>query len=354
MSSNKDKTKILLLTGSTGAFGKFLALELIKYEDVKLILPVRGKSQEESKTRILNVIGGKYEKKVEVFRADLTKEYFGLSRKDYMSLANRVTHILHSAASIQFTLPLEEARLYNVKTTESIIDFAKKCPRLVRFGFLSTALVAGKKSGVIKEDEFEHQMGFKNTYEQTKYEAEKLVRESIKQLPVVIFRPPLIIAPRPSKNSNGPINLLSLAISLIVKGHLSYIPGTEKSTVDFVHAIHAARVIVSLLFKEHLSYLTYHITNGDRAITVEVIRSILEQKYGKRIPLKFCGSMESFLQYVHQIPWYNYKAKVAYKRCASFLPEAAYPKIFDNSNTLAELRIKEIGGNPRDTIRLII
>ncbi|TSC77600.1 MAG: hypothetical protein G01um101433_517 [Parcubacteria group bacterium Gr01-1014_33] len=350
--SRGNNSTTVLLTGSTGTFGKFLARELLVYNELNLILLVRGTSQEDTRARAQESLGIQSDR-VEVFHSDLLKDHLGLSESEYSDIMGRVTHILHAAASIRFNLPLGEARLSNVKTTENILSFVADCPRLTRFGFVSTAMVAGKRSGLIMESEFEHTAGFKNTYEQSKYEAEALVRANAEKFPVVIFRPPLIITPVSSENLGGPVNFLELATSLVARGRLPFIPGSEKSTVDVVNGVDAARRMCELMLKERLSHTTYHITNGIKAPTVRVIHTLMEQRFGRAIPLEFCGDMEAFMRRVREVPWYRPAMRIAYKRTASFLPEAAYPKVFDNRNTLSELHITRIGEDPADTLRLV-
>jgi thioester reductase-like protein len=350
---NSDK-KTIILTGATGSFGRFLALELLKYNDVSLILLVRGASQQEAATRVKEIIDTQ-PGRVEVFRADLTQENLGLSGPEYGKLAKKATHILHSAASTRFNLPLEEARLHNVETTKKIIDLAKTCPNLVRFGFVSTALVAGRRSGVIMEDEFEHSAGFNNSYQQAKYEAEALVRSAANKLPVVIFRPPLIVSASltsPTVDKKSP-NFLYILISLIAQERLMCVPGTEKSTMDLVNSTDAARVIIQLLLKKDLAHVTYHITNGAEALTVGSLHKMVEEKFGKKIPVEYCGSTETFWKRIDQISAHNHEIRVMCKKAESFLLEPAYPKIFDNRNTLTELNIVQLGEQPISTLSLI-
>ena len=348
----KAKDKVVILTGGTGSFGRFLTQDLLRH-GTHVIMLVRADSGESARKRV-EAINGKLPKNVEVYKSDLTTEKIGLSAEDYSNLKDRTTHILHAAASIRFNLPLEVARAHNVKTTENIIEFAKVCSNLIRFGFVSSALVAGNRTGLIKEEEFAHNAGFKNTYEQSKYEAEALVRSCVGNLPVVIFRPPLIFTPTLSKGSGKPRNFLSLAVSLILKGFLPFFPGTENSTIDVVNNTDTARIISDLMVKEHLSHTTYHITNADRAPKIKTMLSLLEQKVGRPFKLEFCGDMKSFIERVNRIPWYRPGRKLVYQRSMSFLPEAAYPKVFDNQNTLSELNIKQIGTDPVEILRSFI
>lgn len=347
----KDKT--IVLTGGTGNLGFFLIEELLRRKNIELVLLVRGTSQEEARNRVREIIGKK-EKKTKIFQADLTKKYFGLAKSEYIELAKRTTHILHSAASTIFTLPIEEARFYNVKTTKNIINFAAECPNLFRFGFVSTAMVAGKRSGLILESEFEHKAGFKNTYEQSKYEAEALVRKNAQRLPTVIFRPPLIVTPRPSLKSKAVVNYLTLLISLVARGYLPFVPGTKNSIMNIVDGVDAARMMTRLMFKKHLSHMVYHITNGKKDPSVRVLLKTIEERVGTHIPIEYCGSMKSYLRHFRKIKKYKPEIQVAYKRTASFLPEPAYPKIFDNRNTLSELGITHVGKDPINILRSVV
>lgn len=343
---------IVLLTGGTGVFGKYLARELLRH-NAHLIMLVRGENDIEAKKRVQDLID--LGNDIEVYAADLTHDNLGLSDSDYTDLQNRVTHVLHSAASARFTLPVEEARLYNVKTTAQILTFAEHTKNLVRFGFVSTALTAGKRSGEIMEDEFEHTEGFKNTYEETKYEAEALVRSYEDRIPLTILRPPLIL---PSKNDDftikRSINALYLGIKLVIDGSLSFLPGTKESTIDVVDSDIASRIIVDLMLKSELSHLVYHITNGKHAPTIEEILAIIEEKISHPAHVDFYPSMYEYNKRVTKIPWYKVKPKQVHKRIASFISELAYPKTFNNKNTLEELNIKDLGHDPLITVTNVL
>ena len=345
-----QKQKIILLTGSTGNFGRFLAMELLKDPNIHLALPVRGSSHEDAQQRVAEIVNLAPER-VKVYKSDLTKKDFDLSAQDYTELTATITHILHSAASTRFNLPLEEARLHNVIVTKAVLEFAKKCSNLIRFGYLSSALVAGRRIGEIKEDELEHDKGFNNNYQQSKYEAETLVRSEASKLPVVIFRPPFIIPD--FSNYRSQKNFLSVLISLIAKGYLPIVPGTPKSTMDIVNSSDASRIIVTIFLKDSLSYLTYHITNGAKALQIKVLHDMVEQQVGRPIPIEYCGDVESFSDKLKQVLAEKPELKDVYLRAETFLLEPAFPKIFDNHHTLSEIGQQSLGEDPAVTLNLM-
>ena len=102
---------------------------------------------------------------------------------------------MHCAASISFDLPLDEARLINVEGTREVIGLAreaKSCGRLDRFIHVSTAYVAGITKGTFRERQLDAGQEFRNTYEQTKWEAEHVVNDAADLNPV-IARPSIVM-----------------------------------------------------------------------------------------------------------------------------------------------------------------
>ena len=344
------QNKVIVVTGATGAFGEDLIESLLAQSKAHLVLLVRGASIEEAQARLEKY---RNESRVEILRADLSEKNMALSELEYSELAQRTTHILHAADSSRFNQPIEEARKSNVETTQHILNFALSCSYLERFGYVSTALVAGKRSGIILENEFEHGAGFLNTYQQSKYEAEALVRTYNKKLPIVIFRPPLLISPF-NKESKGPTNLLTLSIFLARKGFLPILPGSKLSYFDIMDGEVVARTIASLLLKPKLTYTTYHITSGDNTLKVGDIISIIENYAGEKFSFEFTGSESKFIETVDKAKRWNPALQVIYNKTASFLPELAYPKQYNNEHTLKELNISNLSHNAEKKLSSIL
>lgn len=344
----------VILTGSTGVFGKFLVEDLLK-TNLRLVLLIRAKSQAEAENRAKNILKPYSDSKerISVLRCDLTQEDLGITNHDYSYLISNTTHILQAAASTRFTLPLDEARRNNVDTTRRLLGFAKKCKKLKRFGFVSTAFVAGKRSGKILEKEFEHKSGFLNTYEESKYEAEKVVRTELRKLPIIIFRPSLIITPF-QKSSHSPINALTLGLFLARKGFLPILPGKEDNKLDIIDSTIASQALVKIFLKETIKHSVYHITSANNSPTIRDIISLIEGKSGKKSPIRFCGDIESSNLALKKVTRFRPDLISIYKKTQSFLPELAYPKIFDNQNLVEELETKSFSTEPINNLKNIL
>ncbi len=123
----------------------------------------------------------------EIFAMD-----FGLSGRNYLELARQVTVIHHCAATRFLGASRSEAKLGNVSATREVLELAEVAPQLQRLVYWSTALVSGKRRGLIREDELEADAGFRNSNEEMRFRAERMVRHASRSLPVTILRPSIL------------------------------------------------------------------------------------------------------------------------------------------------------------------
>lgn len=123
---------------------------------------------------------------------DITEKNLGMSDADLSSVHEQTTDIFHLAAIYDLEVGKEPAYKVNVEGTKNVNELAQNCPNLRRYNYISTCYVAGLRLGEIREDELEHDSGFRNFYEETKYLAELEVEKLKSKLPVTIFRPAVV------------------------------------------------------------------------------------------------------------------------------------------------------------------
>ena len=169
--------RVILLTGATGLLGnELLRCYLQAPGDIQIKVLIRGTAEEsQSKFAALAADGdastrARMSERVQLVGGDVQQPRLALSEPDGRALAECVTDIVNSSAAIDFALPLDAARAVNYQGTVNLAEFARACPNLRAFAHVSTAHVAGRRSGLIAEDELEHSAGFVNSYEQSKYE----------------------------------------------------------------------------------------------------------------------------------------------------------------------------------------
>ena len=175
----------LFLSGATGLVGRSILPILKKNHPERAVVAL---VRRESQASALNARG------VETVVGDLIQPRLGLSESAYADLRGSVTEILHSAASVEFDLPLEESREINVGGAQRMLELARSCPRLRKFGHVSTTYVNGFREGVYDEAPMAPGQEFCNAYQQSKFEAECLVEEAMRALPAAIYRVPALLA----------------------------------------------------------------------------------------------------------------------------------------------------------------
>jgi thioester reductase-like protein len=133
------------------------------------------------------------EARIEVLPGDITKRRLGLDDQDYERLAGDLTAIYHLAAIYDLAVPLEVATKVNVDGTGNVLTLCEDCERLERLHYVSTAYVAGDRTGTVYEHELAMGQSFKNHYESTKFQAEVWVRQAMDRVPATVYRPAIVV-----------------------------------------------------------------------------------------------------------------------------------------------------------------
>ena len=192
--------ELIFLTGATGFLGVQLVRELlVRRPEARLALLIRdragraGKAGQTGQERANAFVPAQDRARVEVYSGDVSQPNCGLTAAQYQRLSAETTRVIHSAATVRFDHSLAEARAINVEGTRRLLDFAAAAPGLRSFTYVGTAYVAGERTGLVMEDELAVGQTYRNTYEQTKAEAEALVRSRLGSMPGVILRPSIIV-----------------------------------------------------------------------------------------------------------------------------------------------------------------
>jgi len=187
-------TETVFLTGFPGFIAGRLAARLASSE-TQFFLLVQRQFIERAK-RDIEELAEKTNVPLENFaliEGDITLENLGMSAEDLEIVRAETTDVFHLAAIYDLAVEKNLAYRVNVEGTRNVNELVKKMPRLRRYNYISTCYVAGKRKGEILENELEHDAGFRNFYEETKYFAEMEVEKIKADLPVTIFRPSVVV-----------------------------------------------------------------------------------------------------------------------------------------------------------------
>ncbi|MCW3022175.1 MAG: family oxidoreductase [Conexibacter sp.] len=175
-----------LLTGFPGFLaGRLVPRLLADDEEARIVALVEPRMVE--RARALAPDG------VDVQPGDITDPMLGLDQRTYDRLAGEVVKVFHLAAVYDLAVGSELAERVNVAGTQHVLDFCRRAPGLERHHYISTAYVAGQRSGLVLEEDLAEGQAFKNFYESTKFAAEVLVRASMDAIPTTIYRPAIVV-----------------------------------------------------------------------------------------------------------------------------------------------------------------
>src|SRR5262245_3275899 len=208
-------------------FPSFTATQMIKKllasdGDARLFLLARDKFAKAAEA-FLDGLPESQRRRVRVVVGDVCDMDLGLAGSEYKELAEEVTTIHHLAGIYYLGVDRAVAERVNVEGVQNIIELAGECRRLRRLCHWSTATVSAKRKGIILEEELDQGQGFRNFYEETKFEAEKRAQTASRRLPVTIFRPSIIVGD--SRNGeidkfDGPYYLMVLIVQGPIDMHL--------------------------------------------------------------------------------------------------------------------------------------
>jgi thioester reductase-like protein len=201
---------------------------------------------------------------------DITVERLGIAAGHARELLRDLTECYHLAAVYDLAVSRELGRLVNVEGTKNVLELLQHAKRFERLHYVSTAYVSGTHHGRFRETDLDVGQGFKNFYEETKFQAEVEVARS--RLPKTIYRPGVVVGDSKTGETgkfDGPYFVLRAMERVPSPGifiRLGLGSGTVNIVpVDFVvEALSALSAIPGSLGK------TYHLTDPAPHSAVEI------------------------------------------------------------------------------------
>jgi nucleoside-diphosphate-sugar epimerase len=266
---------VVLVTGATGLLGARILQRWASCSTPPAIAvlvrdPLRWREAE----RRLGIPSGT----TVVLEGDVTRDGLGLTRVSRAWLAERVTAAVHLAADTTFSRPLEVSRATNREGTRHLLGVLADCPLVTRLAHVSTAFVAGRRTGCIPESALGAagaDIGWVNAYEQSKAEAESLVREARKDC--VILRSSTVAC----DDVGGEVtqrNAVHRALRLFHDGFAAMIPGIATSALDAVPADYVADGIARIALRADVDGDTVHLCAGAGAMPLD---ELLDDSYAR-------------------------------------------------------------------------
>jgi len=244
---------------------------------------------------------------LELLAGDITDPRLGLDDPSYDELAERLRSVVHLAAVYDLAVGAELAERVNVEGTAHVLALCEAAPELERHHYISTAYVAGLRSGRVLESELAEGQAHKNFYESTKFAAEVLVRETMDRVPTTIYRPAIVVGDSQTGETqkfDGPYYLLRALRARLFGIRPQMGPGEAPMNVvpvDFVvNAILAGMREPSAVGK------TLHLVDPAPTPSAEVLRLLMQEYDGREPNLTLSAEFASrMLRFKPIRKWFN-------------------------------------------------
>lgn|GEM_PF-213595 len=322
----------VLLTGGTGFVGKDILWRAVRIDAIKkIIVLIRPKRKRDPKTRQWTEVlspqqrGEKlleqlwlekpeYREKVEFIQGDIEQPCMGVSQEDFERLCQRVTHVIHCAASVAFDASYEDSYQANVNGTLQALQFSKQLQDTTGSPFVShisveTSYIHGRQSlQPAREDELVFPRNYYNNYyELTKamasIETERFMFEH--KLRVVQLCPSIVIGESRTGNNRGDVKVVNAPINAFgrVEEHFQAhkdkgffersrawllwqlvrsFPGNPTAELNLVPVDRVSEGIIAALMHPQAVTERIHLATDNR-MTAETMQEILVEEVGIKV-----------------------------------------------------------------------
>ncbi|WP_352432714.1 SDR family oxidoreductase [Pyrinomonas sp.] len=213
---------------------------------------------------------------------DITEPNLGLRASELERARREATTLFHLAAVYDLAVDRETAMRVNVEGTRNVNRFALDLQNLARYNYVSTCYVAGKRRGMIREDELVHSAGFRNYYEESKYLAEVEVAALRRDLPVTIYRPSVVCGDSQTGETAKYDGIYYLINYILMQPDLLSLVniGNKRVRLNVVPVDFVVRAMATLANDERAAGATVHLADPDPLTTYDLFETIAEAVAG--------------------------------------------------------------------------
>jgi len=267
MPANPAFKPSILVTGATGFLGGALASDLLATDDWgKVLLLVRAEDPSHAYQRAVRSLAR--------FTSDL--ELLGRLRPEQVLVGDftqpeafvadgrlaPIKRVVHCAALTSFGA---NTRVFstNVDGTLRFVHQLRQVALIERFLHVSTAMICGDQPGRLVQEDRYPSVRVKHlvNYTESKSEAERLLRLTLPNFPLVVVRPTIIAG----HTRLGCAPSGSIYWTFRMADALGMTTSTPETRIDVVPVDYVAEALRRLLIKPKLLNSTYHISAGEES-----------------------------------------------------------------------------------------
>jgi thioester reductase-like protein len=201
---------------------------------------------------------------------DITVRGLGVEPKQARELRQSLVEAWHLAAVYDLAVARDVGRRVNVEGTKNVLELVAGAKRFQRLQYVSTAYVSGTARGAFRETDLDVAQGFKNHYEETKFQAEVEVVRS--KVPCTVYRPGVVVGDSKTGETakfDGPYFVLRLMEKMPSPGVFFRI-GLGFGTVNVVPVDFVVESMAALSVRPGSLGKTYHLCDPHPKSPVEL------------------------------------------------------------------------------------
>src|SRR5260370_4294173 len=220
-----------------------------------------------------------------VLVGDVASMHLGLSTAEYKDPAQSCTDIVHAAEWGHLGADRVTLERVNIEGTRALLELAQDCGRLRRVTHFSSVFVSGDRVGVVAEDELSAGQALRTADEQTKFEAEILVRRAMGQLHCTILRPSIVVGDSKTGQIDrfeGPYTIAILLVTSPLAVPLP-LPGDGVAPLNVVPIDFVTAAAAAIHHDPRAVGRTFHIVDHNPSSSRRVYE-LVAQRAGKKLP----------------------------------------------------------------------
>ncbi|MDZ3952380.1 amino acid adenylation domain-containing protein [Bacillus thuringiensis] len=271
-SISQQSPRCVLLTGATGFLGSHILEQLLTIPDTIVYCLVRkqektsieNKIQEKMEFYFGEKIVGEMNQRVYVIEGDLSKEHVGFTKEIQKQVLQEIDMIIHCGGDVRHYGDKEHFMQVNVESTRYLLQMSKDAQ--ASFHYISTISISGHaphdtEEFLFSEYEFDRGQCLDNVYVESKFLAEKLVRDAMENgLSATVYRVGNLVGHsldgRFQKNIEGNAFYRLIKAILLLK-----VAPNIHTYIDLVPIDFASKAIVQLACTKEAAKETFHICN---------------------------------------------------------------------------------------------
>jgi thioester reductase-like protein len=274
-----------LVTGYPSFTARRMAERLVERSLSARVFVLVHRAEVADAERLLERMPSDQRSRIELLVGDVSSIDLGLSGGEYRRLQAEVRCIYHMAGRYHLGQRRESVERINVGGTRVALELALECERLRRFCFWSTIHVSGDRQGVVMEEELCEGQTFRNAYEQSKFAAEKVVRQMSRRVPCTVLRPGIIVGDSKTgeiDRYDGPYHLLTVLINGPFDLQLP-MPGRGDGPLHLVPIDFVVDAALELSGLEQAVSKTYHLVDPAPLSAKSIFHLVAEKAQRKRV-----------------------------------------------------------------------